>query len=68
VIGAHAADDLLALGLAERIGAVAMSLRTVSFASEPELVKNTLLIGTGASATSFSARSIEGPCDLAEKV
>ena len=34
------------------------SLTTVSLASEPELVKNALDIGTGASATSRSASSI----------
>ncbi len=39
-------------------------LIAVSFASEPELAKNTLLIGTGARSISISARSIIGPCDL----
>ncbi|MNV79786.1 hypothetical protein D3C71_1733540 [compost metagenome] len=33
---------------------------TVSLASEPELVKNTLLIGTGAIWMSFSASSMLG--------
>ncbi len=37
----------------------------VSFASEPELAKNTLLIGTGARAISISPRSIIGSCDFA---
>ena len=35
-------------------------LIAVSFASEPELQKNTLLIGTGARSMSISARSIAG--------
>ena len=42
-------------------------LIAVSFASEPELAKNTLLIGTGARASSASLRSISGSCDLAVK-
>ena len=42
-------------------------LMALSFASEPELAKNTLLIGTGARATNISARSIIGSCDLAVK-
>ncbi len=42
-------------------------LMAESFASEPELAKNTLLIGTGARASSISARSIIGSCDLAVK-
>ncbi len=40
-------------------------LMALSFASEPELAKNTLLIGNGARAISISARSIIGSCDLA---
>ena len=36
------------------------SLIWVSFASEPELQKNTLEIGTGAISLSFSASSIAG--------
>ncbi|MOA06481.1 hypothetical protein D3C78_1261160 [compost metagenome] len=40
------------------------SLTTVSLASEPELVKNTLLIGTGAIWISFSASSMLGRCAL----
>ncbi|MNF17832.1 hypothetical protein D3C80_2215660 [compost metagenome] len=39
-------------------------LTTVSLASDPELVKKTLLIGTGASSISFSASSILGLCAL----
>ena len=42
-------------------------LMAVSFASEPELAKNALLIGTGARAISISASSIIGSCDLAAK-
>ena len=42
-------------------------LMALSFASEPELAKNTLLIGTGARSISISARSISGSCDLAVK-
>jgi len=40
----------------------------VSFASEPELVKNTFDIGTGASESSFSASSIPMSCALLVKV
>ena len=40
-------------------------LTTLSLASDPELAKNTLLIGTGARASSISASSIIGSCDLA---
>ena len=40
-------------------------LMAESLASEPELAKNTLLIGTGARSISISARSIIGSCDLA---
>ncbi len=40
-------------------------LIALSFASEPELAKNTLLIGTGARWISISARSMQGSCDLA---
>ena len=36
------------------------SLTCVSFASDPELQKNTLEIGTGAISLSFSANSIAG--------
>ena len=39
----------------------------LSFASEPELAKNTLLIGTGARSISISDRSISGSCDLLVK-
>ena len=42
-------------------------LMTLSFASEPELAKNTLLIGTGARSISISARSTIGSCDLEVK-
>ena len=47
-------------------------LMTLSFASEPELAKNTLLIGLpcaerGARSISISARSTSGSCDLAVK-
>ncbi|MNP00194.1 hypothetical protein D3C76_919810 [compost metagenome] len=45
-----------------------MSLTSTSLASEPELVKYTLLIGTGASAISFSAREMLEGCDLWLKV
>ena len=44
-----------------------MILMALSFASDPELAKNTLLIGTGARSISISARSIIGSCDLAVK-
>jgi hypothetical protein len=40
-------------------------LSAESFASDPELPKNTLDIGTGARSMSISARSIMGSCDLA---
>ena len=40
-------------------------LMALSFASEPELAKNTLLIGTGARWISISDRSISGSCDFA---
>ena len=40
------------------------SLTAVSLASEPKLVKKTLLICPGAIATSRSARSIAGSFDL----
>ncbi len=42
-------------------------LIAVSFASEPELAKNTLLIGTGARAISISESSMSGSCDFAAK-
>ena len=42
-------------------------LMALSFASEPELAKNTLLIGTGARSISISARSTIGSCDLEVK-
>ena len=42
-------------------------LMALSFASDPELAKNTLLIGTGARSISISARSISGSCDLPVK-
>ena len=42
-------------------------LMAKSLASEPELAKNTLLMGTGARPISISARSIIGSCDLAVK-
>ena len=42
-------------------------LMTLSFASEPELAKNTLLIGAGARSISISDRSTIGSCDLAVK-
>ncbi|MNC62736.1 hypothetical protein D3C75_1127900 [compost metagenome] len=40
------------------------SFTTESLASEPELVKNTLLIGTGDNSISFSASSMLGTCAL----
>ena len=42
-------------------------LMALSFASDPELAKKTLLIGTGARSISISLRSISGSCDLAVK-
>ncbi|MNI56692.1 hypothetical protein D3C73_1117110 [compost metagenome] len=39
-------------------------LQARSLASEPEEVKCTFDIGTGAILTSISARSIDGPCVL----
>ena len=44
-----------------------MILIAVSLASEPELAKKAFDIGTGASATSRSASSMPGSCDLLAK-
>ena len=43
-------------------------LTAVSFASEPELAKKTLDIGTGTRALSFSANSTTGSADLLKKL
>jgi hypothetical protein len=48
VIGFYAADDLFLLRFAARVVEVPESLTCVSFASDPELQKNTFEIGTGA--------------------
>jgi hypothetical protein len=43
-------------------------LTAVSLASEPELAKNTFDIGAGAMASSRSASSMPGSCDLLAKM
>ena len=47
---------------------VATSFTAVSFASEPEHCSSTFDIGTGASDSSFSERSIAGLCDAWAKI
>ena len=44
------------------------SLTTVSFASDPDEVKNTRVRFSGVISTSFSASRIEGSCPLWAKV
>ncbi len=67
VIALQPADDLLLVRPPDALLKYQTILMALSFASEPELAKNTLLIGTGARAISISDRSISGSCDFAVK-
>ncbi len=50
----------LRLGVPRALDAYQASLTWVSFASDPELAKNTLPAGNGASSLSFSASAMPG--------
>ena len=62
VVALQPPDDLLFVRPPDALLKYQIILIALSFASEPELAKNTLLIGTGASSISFSDRSISGSC------